>query len=442
VISLISDKLKQLRTNKFAQNLGWLGSAELVQRVARLGTTVTLARTFSTSDYGMVSAIYTIFDFSLAFTMTEGITAKVIQASDDELEQTCRTSFWVGCILFCSLAVLQCLLAYPISQFYDSKEIFLPICVLSLIFLVFPFYVVQEALIARKNRLEIRARAQSMQAIASNLIIICAALTGFKIWAIVLSMVLTYPIWIVVMHRNHPWRPSGGITLKGGRSILGFGLQLLGVNLLDRLRFNIDYLLIGRFLGLEALGLYFFAFNAGLGISQTVIWSLSAAWYPYFCEVRADLEKLRRRYLDSFKTIGLLLLPLVILQTSLSPFYVPIVFGKEWLPALPILILICLSALPTAIARANSQVLRAMDRPEVDLLWNLGFTSLFSLGILSILYFNHSGGFASIDPLLGLNPGMVLVAVMVLVSQLVCMPVFSLWMLKNVFPSRYGARHI
>jgi len=442
VIDLISDKLRQLRASKFIQNLSWLGSAELVQRVARLGTTVTLARTFSQADYGMVSAIYTVFEFSLAFTMTEGITAKIIQTSDDELEQTCRTSFWLGCILFSSLAVLQCLLAYPISRFYDAKELFGPICFLSLIFLVCPLYVVQEALIARENRLEIRAQAQSIQAIASNVIIIGAALLGFKVWAIVLSMVLTFPIWIVMTHRNHPWRPSGGITLEGAKTILGFGLQLLGVNLLDRLRFNIDYLLIGRFLGLEVLGLYFFAFNAGLGISQTVIWSLSAAWYTHFCEVRTKIGELRKRYLGSFKTIGLLLLPLVILQTSLSPVYVPVIFGKEWIPALPILILICFSALPTAVARANSQALRAMDKPKIDLIWGLTFTSLFSLGIWLILRLNQSGVFASIDPLLGLNPGIVLVAVMVLLSQLFFMPLFSLWILKNIFPSRHEANHI
>lgn len=436
MISLLSEKLKQLRTNKFAQNIGWLGSAELVQRVARLGTTITLARTFTTADYGMVSAIYTVFEFSLAFTMTEGITAKVIQASDEELEQTCRTSFWVGCILFVSLAILQCLLAYPISQFYNAKELLWPICFLSLIFLVCPLYVVQEALIARENRLEIRARAQSIQAIASNLIIIGSALLGFGVWAIVLSMVLTYPIWIVVMHRNHPWRPTGGITLEGGRSIVGFGVQLLGVNLLDRLRFNIDYLLIGRFLGLEALGLYFFAFNAGLGISQTIIWSLSAAWYPHFCEVRTELGKLRNRYLGSFKTIALVMLPLVLLQTTLSPIYVPIVFGKEWLPALPVLILICFSALPTALARSTSQVLRAMDKPAIDLVWSLCFTSIFAAGIWGLLQLNQSGRFDSLAGLSQLDPGLIVVATMVLSSQLLAVPIFSAWVLKTFLPAR------
>jgi PST family polysaccharide transporter len=55
------NKLKQLLSDRFVRNMGWLGVAELVSRIFRLAVTVTLARAFSPYDYGMVSIIYTVF---------------------------------------------------------------------------------------------------------------------------------------------------------------------------------------------------------------------------------------------------------------------------------------------------------------------------------------------------------------------------------------------
>ncbi|MHC5831979.1 MAG: oligosaccharide flippase family protein, partial [Nostoc sp.] len=100
---------------------------------------------------------------------------------------------------------------------------------------------------------------------------------------------------------------------------------------------NIDYLIIGRFLGINALGIYYFAFNAGLGISQNVINAFTSALFPHLCAARGDLKELKERYFSSLKFTAIIVVPLILLQSSLAPFYVPIVFGQKWVTAVPIL---------------------------------------------------------------------------------------------------------
>jgi teichuronic acid exporter len=412
----LTQTLKRLSSNQFARNVGWLGGAELVQRVFRLVTTVTLARVFTPEDYGMVSAIYTTFEFGNVLCLRGGIGAKVVQAEEAELATITNTSYWLNWLLCGTIALVQCALAYPIAQFYGSTELFLPICALALSYLILPVFLVQSSLVERENRLHVRAWGSAAQTFVSNFIMVVLAILGWGVWAVVWAIVCSYPMWIIIVYRNHDWRPRQSFSLAQWRDILRFGGQMLGVELLNRVRFNVDYLLVAHFLGLEALGLYFFAFNAGLGISLSVIGSLTLAWYPHFCQVRTDLTKLKQRYLGSFKTILSIVVPIVLLQTSLAPFYVPIIFGPQWTSAIPILILICLSAVPIAISRANSQLLQTLDKILIDLRWNIAFTVFFA----ACIFFAVPGGITQ-------------VAIVVLLSQAVCVPLFTVWVIRHVF---------
>lgn len=413
---MFTKKFNWLLSNPFNRNIGWLGGAELIRRIFRLGTTFTLARVFSPEDFGMVAAVYTTFEFANTLSLRVGIGAKIIQADDHELEVVCNTSYWLNWILCISLFVIQCALAYPIALFYDADQLTLPICVLGLSYLVFPLFLVQSALIERENRLEVRAWCSAAQAILTNVITIGLALLGMRVWAVVWSIIFSYPVWVAITYRNHSWRPHSSFSLQKWRTISSFGSKMLGVELLNRLRFNIDYLLIGRFLGLEVLGMYFFAFNAGLGISQSILQALASAWYPHFCQVRYDFKQLKHRYLGSFKNIAIIVVPLVILQTSLASFYVPIIFGEKWIPAIPILILICFSAIPIAISRSTSQLLQSVDKALIDLKWNIVFTVLFTGSLI-----------------LALQGGIIWIAAVVLITQVIAMPLFSLWVTRYLF---------
>ena len=75
---MLINKLKKLSSDQFLSNIGWLGIAELANRVVRLATTVVLARTFTAYDYGVASIIFTIVDFGYVLTINPGFGAKII----------------------------------------------------------------------------------------------------------------------------------------------------------------------------------------------------------------------------------------------------------------------------------------------------------------------------------------------------------------------------
>ncbi len=411
----LQDKLQQKLANKFIRNLGWLGLSEIIIRISRLVTTFVLARFLTSYDYGLAAIVMTTQELSQVFTRS-GISSKLIQADAEGFEELCNDAYWLNWLIYFGLFVTQGLLAFPIAWFYQDSHLILPICTLGLIYLVNPIGKINSFLIMRENRLEIRALAHTVSICTSNFLSLILAYFGFGIWAIVIPIVCVAPLTTYIYYSSHPWRPPNKITTKRWGEIFSFGKSIVGVELLYTLRNNLDYLLIGRLISIEELGIYYFAFNAGLGISLSVINAIKAAILPHLCSLRSDGRELKQQYIKSLKTIALIIVPMVLLQSSLAPFYVPIVFGEKWRIAIPLLMLICLSAIPRPFADAASQLLVAIGQPEWDFRWNICFTLIFIASLFVGVYW-HSFG----------------VALTVLLVHFVCLPLFTLWASRYVF---------
>jgi O-antigen/teichoic acid export membrane protein len=416
---MLIDKIKHILSSQFIRNVGWLGLAELINRVFRLGTTVTLARVFSPQDYGLMAVIYTIFDLATVFIFKGGVGAKVIQTEEAKVENTCNTSYWLNWILCGMLFTIQCLAAYPIAKFYDNDQLVLPICTISLMYLVYPFFLTHSALIERENRLKIIAICTAVQSILINILTVTLALLNFGIWAIIFPMLSTIPVWFIITWKNHTWRPPRSFSLKDWQEIIHFSKNVVGVELLTKLRLNLDYLIVGRFLGVEQLGLYYFAFNAGSGITNNIVNSLMSALYPHLCDTRTDPDQLHKRYYKSLKTITLTVIPIVIFQAGLAPIYVPIIFGEKWVSAIPILILICLSVIPMTFKHAYSLLLNAIDKTHISLYFDLIYTIIFAIAIV-----------------ISVQQGIFAVAVTVLAINCLFSLAFSIYSSKTAFTNK------
>ena len=410
------DKFKAIFSGKYLRNVGWLGGAELFNRIFRLGATVTLARVFSTEDYGLMAFVYTTFDIASIFTFKHGISAKIIQAEEKHITTIANTSYWLNWFMCIAIFLLQCAASFPIAYFYDNNKLILPLCASALVYLTFPLFMVNSAIIERENRLKVTAMCHAGQSFVSNLIIVILTLLGMGIWSIVLAMLLSNPVWIFITWKYSSWRPPRKFNLEGWQEITNFGKNLLGVELLNKLRMNFDYLIVGKFLGVEALGSYFFAFNAGSGITTNVVYALNSALFPHLCEVRENRDKLKKQYYSSLKSNALILVPLVLLQSSLAPVYVPIIFGEKWISAVPILIMICLSVIPRSFAWTTSILLNTVNKTQVSLYLDLIFTVVFIASIL-----------------IAINWGIYWVAAAVLLSHAIVLPIIGIWSIRHVF---------
>lgn len=378
-------KLKQVLSSVYLRNVGWMAGAEIVNRLIRLGSTVVLARMFSRQDYGLMAIIFTISDFSNVFTLRGGIGAKIIQADEQDIEPICVTAYWLNWITCGSLFIIQGMVALLLPYFSYAPQLTLPLCLIGLTYLTYPLFVIHLILIERENRFKAAATCNVVISLFGNILTGTFALMGMGIWSIIWSMLLSTPVWIFVTWKYHPWRPPHRFSLERWQEVLGFGSNLLVNDLLNRVRANVDYLIVGKYLGVEALGMYYFAFNAGSGITLNLLNTFMAPLYPYICAVRNDYLQFKHRYFSSLKKVSALLVPLICLQAVLAPVYVPIVFGQKWTPAIPVLILVCLSVIPRIYSWSASLLLNAIDKTRISLYISVTSTIVFILSILVVV---------------------------------------------------------
>ncbi len=408
--------LKQKLSSQFIRNLGWLGMAQIVYRAFRIILVIVTARYLTRYDYGLGAIVLAVREFAIAF-CDIGIGAKLIQAEEKELKVLCNSAYWLNWIVFIGLFFIQCVASFPVAWFFKNNDLILPICVSGVAYLFWPISGINKTLIQRENRFKIIAITESVLNFVSMIIGGVAAVCGMGVWVYVLGGVIVAPIEGMIFLSKHSWRPTTGFTTKHWRELFTFGKNILGVSLLRTLRNNLDYLIVGRFLGIDELGKYFFGFNAALGISLSIISAINSAILPHLCAARSKGTEFKKTYFNSLRNISFIIVPLVLLQSSLAPFYVPIVFGKQWISAIPILILICLSAIPRAFADATSQLLVAIGKPHLDLYWNVLFTSIFAGALFIGVRWQGIG-----------------VATSVLVVHVICLPLYTLWATRFVFP--------
>ena len=410
-----SNKTQKAASSKFLRNMGWMGASRLLNRVTRLGATIALAQNLNPHDYGLAAIVLTTNEFVKVFTRN-GIGARLVQCEESRLESLCDSAFSLNWLLFIGLFAGQCLFSFPIARIYEDQALILPICCIASTLLFMPFGIINASLLQREGRLKRRAIIDTCQVTTENVSSMVFALMGFGMWSIVLPRIIVSPFWIVMMLASHPWRPKLKVHRKHWGELSQFGRYVLGVELLNTLRSNLDYLIVGKFLSVEALGVYYFAFNAGIGLSLGLVQSVKTAILPHLCEVRSSFEVFKARYYKSLRTIAMVFLPIVLLQSCLAPIYVPLVFGDKWTNAIPILILVCLSAIPRPFADAASQLLLAIDKPQWDMYWNVIFTVLFAGALF-----------------LGVQGGSYGVAIAVLLSHMICLPTFIIFVSSKVF---------
>lgn len=375
-------RVRALLADRLVRNVGWYGLAEFANRFTRLITTVVLARWLVPQDFGYAAIAITTFEV-IRVLAQYGIGQAVIRAPAEHLQAMCATAHrasWFACLL--AFAV-QLLTGAAIAYTTGHPELFWMIAALAGVYLTLPFGQVQSFLIARANRLHLFAGIAVVQVAADNLLTAAFAIGGFGAWAVVLPKLIVAPIWVIGMRRGHAWKrdKSAGFAPMG--PLLRFSLPVIGSELLVAARFNLDKVLVGAILGVEALGIYYFVFNAGLGFALSVTASLASSVYPHLAEIAAKPREMLARYDGLIWRAALPCATIIALQAALSLLYVPVVFGARWDAVAWLVAVLCASAIPKPLFDSASQLLRAAGQPRTEFLASANLTAV-SLAALAI----------------------------------------------------------
>lgn len=368
VFQTLKTKLAAAANHRLGRNIGWLTAAELVSRFGRIIAAVILARQLDAVAFGIAAIALTVFEITRVFT-ENGIGAAVIrarQADFDRIANTAHRLMWGVCLI---LMLAQITAGLVVEMLLPGRQAGAMVAILGLVFLLMPFGVMHAYCLLRAERMKELAAIGTAQVAADHILTAVLAIAGLGAWAIVLPKLLTAPIWLIGMIRTGAWTPNKAAGFAPVAGILKFSLPVLGSELMCACRDQLDKVVVSIGFGVEALGLYYFAFNAGLGVSTALNRAFSNAVYPHLCAAADRLATFR----TTLRNLGLPFCLLYVLQAALALYYVPIVFGADWASAAPLVAVLCLGGPARLLVDAARMKARADGASGQDFKLSFGF---------------------------------------------------------------------
>ncbi len=381
-MTLIAKLRDRIGGDRLTRNIGWYGLAEAIVRVSRLVTTILLARLLLPADFGIAAIALTASEL-IRVLASNGIGQTIIRAREDELAAVCATAQRAVRLVTAAIIVLHVAVGIVLAYAYARPELVIMTTLLGCAFLVMPLGDVRYFLVMRAQRMRAIAAVTASQVIADNALTAIFALSGFGAWAIVLPKLLTAPIWLAGVRRVAPPAPAYIGDTRPLASMFSFAGPLLVSEVLAVVRGQGDKLIVGAMLGIEALGIYYFAYNAGLGLSLSLTNALSTSLYPHLAEVAHQRDELVARFDKALRKSVAVIAGLIALQAAATFLYVPLVFSQKWAFATPLVALLCLSAVAKPLGDAAVQLLRAAGRTVDEAKAAAIFTGL-QLGALAL----------------------------------------------------------
>jgi O-antigen/teichoic acid export membrane protein len=355
-------------------------SSQGVRFVLQTATTMVLARLLSPQDFGLQGMVVVVTGF-LALFRDAGLGMATIQRLEVTHEQT-STLFWINVAVGAILATLCAALGPLVVAFYHEPRLYWIAVVSGATFMFNGLAAQHQALLQRGMRFVTQAKIDVLSLAVGSGTGIVMALLGFGYWSLVgmamaNSIVVAAAVWIAV-----PWVPGPPRRRSGIRSMLHFGGLATCNSFVVFLAWNAEKLLLGRFWGADALGLYGRAFQLVTMPVQQLNGAIGNVAFPALSRIQDDAKRLARSFLRGFSLLISLSIPITITCALFAEEIVRIVLGAKWMEAAPIFRLLAPVALVFAVANPLSWLVLSTGRIGRLLSMSAATTPLVILGIV------------------------------------------------------------
>jgi len=307
-----------------------------------------LARLLSPKDFGLVGMV-TAFTGVLSLFRDFGLSSAAIQRADVTDEQFSNL-FWVN-LFVGTLLTLMCIILAPfIAAFYHEPRLRSVAVALAVGFLFNAAGVQHGALIQREMRFTVLAVVNTIALLAATALAIGGALMGYGYWALVamtvaLPLLTTLGFWLSAGWV--PGRPRRGV---GIRSMVHFGGTMTLNGLIVYIATNCEKVLLGRFWGVDAIGLYGRAYQLVNIPTDNLNAAAGEVAFAALSRVQNDPPRLRNYFLKGYSLVLALTLPLTIACALFADDVISVLLGPKWKDAAAIFRLLAPTILVFAIA--------------------------------------------------------------------------------------------
>lgn len=316
------------------------------QVVVQLVTLPILARLVAPESFGLVAAALVVVNAALLLASV-GLTTSLVQVRDLEARHV-RVAFTIqvtGAVVVFGLVALG---AESIAALVRLPELTAVLRLMALAYFIRALTVGDAVL-----RRELRFRALAIIELVAYLVgfggvTVVAAAAGHGVWALAwghlaAAVLHTSIMWLVA---PHPARPS--LSARHRRALLGTGVGYTLSQAGYQVAHEVDNLIVGRWLGAGALGLYERSYRLMRMPAAVIGHVLGEVLYPAMATVQDEQDRVRHMFAVSTVGLAVLTLPLTVVVWLVADELVLVLLGADWLALRDVLEVMVLGMYPKA----------------------------------------------------------------------------------------------
>jgi O-antigen/teichoic acid export membrane protein len=332
--------------------------AQSVNLTLRVASLAVLARLLDPKDFGLIGMV-AAFTGILNLFRDFGLSAASVQRAHVTEEQT-STLFWVNVMVGVLLFVMTAGSAPLVASFYHEPRLRLVTIAMASTFLLNAAGVQHSARLQRELRFTALSIIDTGSWIVSTGIAIGGAKAGWGYWALVAMaaagpLTATLAFWAVTA-----WVPRMPSRSAGVGSMMRFGGALTINGIVVYIASNFEKVLLGRYWGAGAIGIYGRAYQLIRIPTDVLTGSIGEVAFSALSRLQDDPSRLRSYFLRGYSLVLALTLPATVACGVLAPDLIGVVLGPKWKEAAPVFRLLTPTILVFALANPLGWLLTAI----------------------------------------------------------------------------------
>jgi lipopolysaccharide exporter len=332
-------------------------------KLLTLASIAVLARLLAPAEFGL-------FAFALVYlayleTLGDLGTGAALIYWPNRTRDVAQVTFALNLLTGIGWFLLTWILAPAVAAFFHSPAGAPILRALGATFVLKALGNTHDALCKKELRFKARLIPEIGLAAAKAALTIALARAGFGVWSLVWGQLAAMGaraalLWLVV-----PWRPAWRWPSDLLQPVLTYGGWIVLVNVVAVIVHHADYVVVGRMLGVTALGFYQMAYKVPETVVIVLVWQASMVLFPAFSQARASGRGLGDAYLTALRYFALLAVPAAVSVFLLAEPLVLTLFGERWRPSIPILRALAVYTGLRALGTHAGDVLKAQGRPKL-----------------------------------------------------------------------------
>lgn len=320
--------------------------AQAIRFFLRITSLVFLARLLMPEDFGLVGMVTSVTGI-LGLIKTAGLSTVTIQRFTISEEQI-STLFWLNVAIGTILTILTFAMAPVISAFYHEPRLFWVTIALASGFLFTGASAQHQAILQRQMRYTTLSLIDIVSLSAGVAVGIVMAIAGLGYWALV-SMAVVIPVASAIpMWVATGWVPGSPKRNVGIRSMLHFGGTVTLNSVVIYLAYNVDKILLGRYWGAGALGIYGRAYQLIKEPTDQLYGAIGWVAFPALSRIQDDVHRFRKYFLKGYSLVIAMTIPITVLCAVCADDIILVLLGPKWKDTIEIFRLL----VPTVLAFA------------------------------------------------------------------------------------------